>query len=91
MNSKRLMAGLTAIFVGGFGIHKFVLGYNKEGIFYLVFNLIVVPVIGSVTCGAGFTSYGISYLLPIIEGIIYLSKTDTDFINTYQINKKLWF
>jgi hypothetical protein len=30
-------------------------------------------------------------LIPIIEGIIYLTKSDEEFINTYQVNKKPWF
>lgn len=91
IESKKIIAGLTAILVGYLGIHKFVLGYNKEGIYYLVLNLVVVPIIGTVTCGVGFGIYALTYLVPIIEGIIYLTKSDEEFINTYQVNKKPWF
>jgi TM2 domain-containing membrane protein YozV len=91
IESKKVIAGLTAILIGSMGIHKFVLGYNKEGIYYLVFNLVIVPILGFVTCGAGFGLYGVTYLIPIIEGIIYLTKSDEEFINTYQVNKKPWF
>ena len=91
MESKRIIAGITAILVGTFGVHKFLLGYNKEGIYYLVANLVILPIISFVTCGAGFGLYSLTYLIPIIEGIIYLTKSDEEFINTYQVNKKPWF
>lgn len=34
---------------------------------------------------------GISSLIGLVEGIIYLTKTDDDFVQTYQIGKKEWF
>lgn len=34
---------------------------------------------------------GIGGLIGIIEGIIYLTKTDEDFYQTYQVGKKGWF
>ena len=34
---------------------------------------------------------GISGIIGLIEGIIYLTKSDEDFIQTYQIGKKAWF
>lgn len=89
VQSKKMMAALTAIFLGHFGAHKFVLGYNKEGIILL-----------SITLGLfllGFCIFLIWIFLPIvfmvsfIEGIIYLTKSDEDFVNTYQLNKKPWF
>ena len=32
LSTKKLVAGLCGIFIGGLGIHKFVLGNNKPGI-----------------------------------------------------------
>ncbi|WP_378181082.1 TM2 domain-containing protein [Aquimarina sp. SS2-1] len=82
--NKKILAGVLALVVGGFGIHKFVLGYHKEGIIMLVCTLIL----GAVTCGfAGWVVWVIS----IIEGIIYLTKSDEEFYQVYQINKKSWF
>ena len=89
VQSKKMIAAITAIFLGHFGVHKFVLGYNKEGIILL-----------SITLGLfllGFCIFLIWIFLPIvfmvsfIEGIIYLTKSDEDFVNTYQLNKKPWF
>jgi TM2 domain-containing membrane protein YozV len=62
--------------LGVFGIHKFILGYTTEGIIQLV--------IGVVTCGAG-------SVIGLVEGIIYLTKSDEDFVRTYVQNKKGWF
>ena len=73
---KKLLAGLMGIFLGGFGVHKFVLGYNKEGIIQIVVTL--------VTCG--FAS-----IIGLIEGIIYITKSDQEFVDTYVNNKKGWF
>ena len=41
-----------------------------------------------VTCGIGAWLMG---LIGLIEGIIYLTKSDEEFINIYQSNKKGWF
>jgi len=74
--NKKMIAGILAILIGGFGIHKFVLGYTKEGIIQIVITF--------VTCGIG-------SILGLIEGIIYLTKSDEEFYNTYQVGKKPWF
>ena len=34
---------------------------------------------------------GIGYIIGIIEGIIYLTKSDEEFYQTYQVGKKGWF
>lgn len=74
--NKKIMAGVLALLVGGFGVHKFVLGYTNEGIIQIVISIF--------TCGIG-------GLIPFIEGIIYLTKSDEEFYQTYQVNKKGWF
>ncbi|MGV8979657.1 NINE protein [Clostridium sp.] len=40
---SKTTAGLLAIFLGGFGIHKFYLGKNGRGILYLVFCWTYIP------------------------------------------------
>ncbi|PXY40067.1 hypothetical protein DMB65_14865 [Flavobacterium cheongpyeongense] len=74
--NKKVLAGVLGIVLGGFGVHKFVLGYTQEGIIQLIVTL--------VTCGMG-------SLIGFVEGIIYLTKTDEDFYQTYQVGKKGWF
>jgi TM2 domain-containing membrane protein YozV len=34
---------------------------------------------------------GVGYIIGIIEGIIYLTKTDEEFYQTYQVGKRGWF
>lgn len=75
--SKRIISGILGILLGVFGIHKFILGYTKEGIIMLVLSLI--------SCGS------IPSLIGFIEGIIYLTKSDDEFIKMYQTNYKGWF
>lgn len=81
--NKKMMAGLLAIFVGWLGIHKFVLGYKTEGIIMLV-----VGVVGWFLCGIPTT---IVWIVGVIEGVMYLTKSDEEFYETYQANKKPWF
>ena len=73
---KKIVAGICAILLGWAGVHKFILGYTTEGIIQLV--------IGLLTCG-------LSNILGIVEGIIYLTKSDEEFVRTYIQNKKGWF
>jgi TM2 domain-containing membrane protein YozV len=77
---KKLVAGLLGIFLGGLGIHKFYLGYNTPGIIMLLVTV--------VTCGFGGAIMGV---IGLIEGIIYLTKTDEEFVATYVNGKKEWF
>lgn len=82
-DNKKLIAGILGILLGTFGVHKFILGYNKEGIILLVLGLL-----GFFTCGL---TSAVSGIIGLIEGIVYLTKTDTEFHNTYQVGKKAWF
>ena len=78
--NKRVLAGVLAILLGPFGIHKFVLGYQNEGLIMLLSSVL--------TCGI---LAGPMALIGLIEGIIYLSKSDEEFYYIYQENKKPWF
>ncbi|MDX8552563.1 TM2 domain-containing protein [Tenacibaculum sp. 1B UA] len=74
--SKRVLAGVLGLIFGYLGVHKFVLGYTKEGIIQLI---------------ATFVTCGFASIIPFIEGIMYLTKSDEEFVETYQVNKKGWF
>ncbi|MCE2613891.1 TM2 domain-containing protein [Flavobacteriaceae bacterium D16] len=87
-DNKKILAGILAIVLGSLGIHKFVLGYQKEGIILLAITLIGYVL----TCvGVGVFIVWITMLIGLIEGIIYLTKSDEEFYNTYQAGKKPWF
>ena len=78
--SKRVLAGVLGILLGTLGIHKFVLGYQNEGLIMLLITVL--------TCGIGAGAIG---LIGLIEGIIYLTKSDEEFYEIYQVNKRGWF
>ena len=80
---QKIVAGLLAIFLGWLGIHKFYLGYQKEAIIMLCCG-----VLGFIICGIPTTVVSV---IGLIEGILYLTKSDADFKATYVDNKKPWF
>jgi len=88
INNKKVLTGILAILLGQLGIHKFILGYNKEGGI-----LLGLWIIGAVlTCVViGVLLLWALGLIGLIEGIIYLTKSDEEFYNTYQVGKKPWF
>jgi TM2 domain-containing membrane protein YozV len=77
---KKIAAGVCGILLGSLGIHKFILGYTTEGIIMLLVSIL--------TCGI---LAPIMHLFGLIEGILYLTKSDEDFVNTYVTNKRTWF
>lgn len=87
-DNKKILAGILAIVFGQLGVHKFILGYQKEGII-----LLVTTVIGYATMCLIIGSFIVmaTAIVGLIEGIIYLTKSDEEFYNTYQVGKKPWF
>lgn len=77
---KKIAAGICGILLGALGIHKFILGYTKEGIIMLLVTVLTLGI-------AGF----IMGLIGLIEGILYLTKSDEEFVATYVNGKKGWF
>ena len=62
--------------LGGFGVHKFILGYTKEGVLQILMS---------------FFSCGLAGVIPFVEGIIYLTKSDEEFYQIYQVGRRPWF
>ena len=77
---KKIAAGICGILLGALGIHKFILGYTTEGIIMLLVTVL--------TLGLGGFLMGI---IGLIEGILYLTKSDEAFVSTYVTSKKGWF
>lgn len=81
MNNKdKIAAGILGILLGALGIHKFYLGYKKEGLIMLLVSLL--------TFGIGAC---VMEVIGIIEGVIYLTKSDEEFQATYVDSYKGWF
>ncbi len=77
---KKIAAGVCGILLGALGVHKFILGYTKQGVIMLLVTVLTLGI-------AGF----IIGIIGLIEGILYLTKSDEDFVATYITGKKGWF
>jgi TM2 domain-containing membrane protein YozV len=87
---KKVAAGICGILLGGFGVHKFILGYNNEGTLMLGLYLGSL-VLTFVTCGITFFVPIVISIIGLIEGIMYLTKSDEEFVQTYIQGRKGWF
>ena len=85
---SKLVAGLLGIFLGNLGIHKFYLGYTVPGLIMLLITVILGPI---TFLFLPFVLPGVMALIGLIEGIIYLTKSDEDFDELYVQNQKKWF
>jgi TM2 domain-containing membrane protein YozV len=76
--AKKTTAAICAILLGAFGVHKFILGNTTPAIIMLVMGIscCLLPV---------------SQIIGLIEGIMYLTKSDDDFYQQYAVDKKGWF
>ncbi len=88
--NQKITAGLLALLLGGLGVHKFYLGFNTSGTIILVCTLVSWG-LTIVSCGLLFFLPMIFPIITLVEGIIYLTKSDRDFHYDYNIRKKEWF
>jgi TM2 domain-containing membrane protein YozV len=78
--SNKLPAGICGILLGSLGVHKFILGYTGAGLVMLLVTLL--------TCGL---ASPVMHVIGLIEGIIYLCKSDDEFVRVYVDGRKEWF
>ena len=85
---KKITAGLFGIFLGSWGIHKFIIGRKTAGIIMMSFTIagiagacLIVPLLFPITM----------HFIGIIEGVIYLSRTEKSFYKLYAVDKRSWF
>jgi TM2 domain-containing membrane protein YozV len=78
--SNKLPAGICGILLGSLGVHKFILGYTGAGLIMLLVSVL--------SCGI---AAGIVAIVGLIEGIIYLTKSDEEFVRLYVDGRKEWF
>jgi len=77
---KKIAAGICGILLGALGVHKFILGYTKEGVIMLLVSVLTMGMLAWVVG-----------LIGLIEGILYLTKPDEEFAATYVFGRKGWF
>jgi len=80
---NKIVAGLLAILLGGLGIHKFYLGCTGAGVITLLITLFGWILL--------FIPNLVIWIITLIEGIIYLTKSDEEFQRIYVEGKKCWF
>lgn len=86
--NRKVVAGIMGILFGQWGVHKFIVGNVGAGIAMVAITL--------VSCLLTLVFIGIFGIIAmsvigIIEGIMYLTKSDDEFIQRYGINHKGWF
>jgi len=77
---NRIAVGICGILFGALGVHKFLLGYTKAGFIMLLLSVVSLGILAWVMAPIG-----------LIEGIIYLTKSDEEFVRIYVKNKRTWF
>ncbi|MCF2706209.1 NINE protein [Arcanobacterium haemolyticum] len=77
---SKVVAGVLAILLGSIGVHKFYLGYHVAGVIMLLATILTLG-FGGIVTGP----------IALIEGIIYLTKTDPEFEQIYVRGNKAWF
>lgn len=84
ISRDHVAAALLAIFLGCFGVHKFYLGYSTQG-----FTMLALSLVGGLfTFGL---AAGVVWVISLIEGVIYLMKSQSEFERTYVYSRREWF
>jgi TM2 domain-containing membrane protein YozV len=94
--AKKTAAGVCGVLFGGLGVHKFILGKTSAGLLMLLVNLTctTVGIVGGMLCIFPFvfifgsTAMGV---IGLIEGILYLTRSDEAFYEMYRVQGREWF
>ena len=86
---SKVLAGVLAILFGVLGVHKFYLGYSGQGALVLVLFILGIPLM--FLFGIGIIVWLVLGIIGLVEGIIYLTKPDVEFEETYVKGRKPWF
>ena len=96
ISGTKVAAGICGILFGTFGVHKFILGLTGGAVAMLCISL--AGILAGVGCACLFPpalalvfAPGVMHVIGIIEGIIYLTRTDAEFYRLYLVQKKQWF
>jgi TM2 domain-containing membrane protein YozV len=76
----KILAGVLALVIGPLGIHKFVLGCTGAGLVMLLTSVLSFGLLA-----------GPMAIIAMIEGIIYLTRSDRNFLESYVLQKRSWF
>ncbi|MDM7485064.1 MAG: TM2 domain-containing protein [Vibrio metschnikovii] len=82
-SSKKIVAALLAFFFGSLGVHKFYLGYIKQGLIMLFAFLLGFLLLGIPSAIIG--------IIAFVEFLIYVTRSDEEFEQIYILSRKPWF
>ncbi len=85
---SKVAAALFAFFLGMFGAHKFYLGYTAPGVILLVATIAGLALL---IVFVGLAALIVTWIVSLVEFIIYIGKSDEEFHETYVVNKREWF
>lgn len=83
ITDKRIAAGICGILLGALGVHKFIIGRTGAGT-----TMLLLSIFGAILFEWGPLIIGI---IGMIEGIIYLTKSDDEFSSAYIQDQRNWF
>ena len=98
-SKSKITAGVLALVLGVTGAHKLYLGYTGTGMIYLatLAGFFIVPIINASSdvmldglFAVLFLAVTILAVISLIEGILYLTKSDEEFEQTYIAGRKNW-
>jgi TM2 domain-containing membrane protein YozV len=89
-SDKKIPAGILAILLGYTGVHKFFLGYPRAGVAMLSIYA-AAWLLALIGFGPAHLVIWAMHAIGVIEGVIYLTRSDTDFYRDYIIGRKPWF
>jgi TM2 domain-containing membrane protein YozV len=80
---KRIPAAALAILVGGLGIHKMFLGYWVQGLTVLALTVFFSAI-------GWFIVPFLLWMLGLLEGVLYLMRSNSSFYHRYQVQRRPW-
>lgn len=95
---KKLTAGLCGVLSGGFAFHKFVLGYSGTALLQMLISATLFWAAVTIGMRQGYSFNDTFFVASLvagaigtIEGVIYLTKPEAAFFETYLHGQKHWF
>jgi TM2 domain-containing membrane protein YozV len=89
-STTKIVAGVCGILLGQFGVHKFVIGMTTPAVVMLAVTLGGYA-LAPCTFFASLLAPTTMHAIGLIEGILYLVKSDQEFHQRYMVEKHDWF
>lgn len=88
---NKVVAGLLALFLGGFGAHKFYLKMPVPGIVYFIGSFVCIVLFNATEEDIFSVPWLIITIVSIVDAILYFTKSDEEFNRVYVEGGRQWF